>query len=99
MSGARGITRRQTLTLLTLPLVVGCEGSGKACIDSELLGAGERQMRATLAYIEAGNNPAQQCDNCQFFHYDDGACGKCEILNGPVSVNGYCSSWAQAKSV
>lgn len=97
MNGARGITRRQMLSLLTLPLVVGCEGSGKACIDPELLGAGERQMRATLAYVEVGDNPVQQCGNCQFFHHDDGACGACEILDGPVSVNGYCSSWAEAK--
>jgi len=83
---------------MIVPLVAGCDVTSESCIDPELLGAGEREMRATLAYVEVSESPAQQCGNCQFFRHDDGACGECEILAGPVSNSGYCSSWAEAKS-
>jgi hypothetical protein len=97
VSGKGAITRRQAVGWLTLPLIVGCEGAANVCIDRDLLGAGERQMRATLAYVDVSENVTQQCGNCQFFHHDAGKCGECEILDGPVNRAGYCSSWAEAK--
>jgi hypothetical protein len=90
------ITRSALLPLFAVPLLNGCTEKSSVCVDTELLGVGEKQMRRTLEYVESTADATQQCDNCQFFRASGaGNCGECEILGGAVSRQGYCSSWAQ----
>jgi hypothetical protein len=79
-----------------LPLLVGCDkASITACADPQLLSRGEEQMRKTLDYIDASEDPLQLCSGCQFFSAADAhGCGHCEILDGSVSGQGFCTSWA-----
>ena len=93
------VTRRNllrqasALPLVAAPLLGGCADNAATCVDPDLLGAGERQMRETLEYVDVTTIPAQTCANCQFFRAA-GDCGHCEILDGDVAAAGWCSSWA-----
>ena len=92
------ITRSALLPLFVVPLLNGCTEKPSVCVDTELLGVGEKQMRKTLDYVEHTADTTQRCNNCQFFRASGvGDCGECEILGGAVSRQGYCTSWAQAK--
>ena len=92
------IDRRGILLIVGAALLVGCGDNGALCVDPELLGPGERQMRATQAYIDTSGDPAQTCAGCQFFGgADSTGCGHCEILAGTVGAGGWCNAWA-AKS-
>ena len=95
------VTRRNllrqasALPLVAAPLLGGCADNAATCVDPDLLGAGERQMRETLESVDVTTIPAPTCANCQFFHGESGSsCGNCEILSGPVASAGYCTSWA-----
>ena len=95
----RGLLRRGALLpLVSLPLLQACGGAGSsACIDPALLSRGEEQMRKTREYVDVSSIENQHCANCEFFSAADAAgCGHCEILDGPVSEQGHCTSWAQS---
>ena len=97
----RAMTRRQLLQrgallpVVALPVLQGCGEASGLCADPDMLSRGEAQMRKTRDYAEISPFEQQNCASCQFFRsYEDGACGHCEILDGPVSEGGHCSSWA-----
>lgn len=94
------VVRAASLGLITVAgpsSLQGCGGAQAICTDSELLSAGERQMRATREYVNASADNSRQCQNCEFFTEGQAAigCGHCEILNGDVSAAGYCNAWAR----
>jgi hypothetical protein len=102
MTADRALTRRgllrgcALLPLVSLPLLPGCSESAPLCTDPALLSRGEEQMRKTREYVEASSIDKQLCANCEFFSAADGqGCGDCEILDGSVNEQGYCTSWAQ----
>ena len=83
------------LPAVSLPLVQGCSRGEGLCAGPETLSRGEEQMRKTREYVETSSFDQRSCAGCAFFHSDKpGQCGHCEILNGPVSAGGYCTSWA-----
>jgi len=85
------------LPVAGLPFLPGCSRTSSSCVDPALLSRGEEQMRKTRAYVDTSTVANQDCANCQFFSADaDGACGHCEILDGPVSRGGHCTAWAGA---
>jgi hypothetical protein len=95
------LTRRQLLRrgallpVVALPLVQGCDGGAGLCADPDMLSRGEEQMRKAREYTEISPFEQRNCAGCQFFRsYEEDACGHCEILDGPVSEGGYCTSWA-----
>jgi len=103
VTAAGRLTRRELvrrcalLPLVALPVLPGCNRAPSTCVDPALLSRGEEQMRTTRAYVDTSTLAGRQCDNCQFFRADtEGECGHCEIMNGPVSRGGYCTSWAAA---
>lgn len=57
-------------------------------------GASDSAMRAELHYTEAGADPGKRCAACAFFSNLQGACGTCQILNGPANSEGHCDSWS-----
>jgi len=103
MTVDRVLTRRvllhrcALLPLASLPLLQSCNKTGSSrCIDPALLSRGEEQMRKTREYVEASSLKDQHCANCQFFSAADAhGCGHCEILDGAVNGQGYCTSWAR----
>ena len=76
--------------------LLGCGSGAPACADPELLSTSEKALREQLGYGEvAPEGESQHCGSCVFFRAgDEAACGRCEILNGPVSSGGLCSSWS-----
>lgn len=90
------LRRSAILPGLSLGLLSACsDDTANACFDAQYLGAGETQMRKTLEYVDLSAKPATRCANCQFLRKPERAgCGDCEILDGPVSAAGFCTSWA-----
>ena len=90
----------------------GGEGSGSAqsssktasadCTDLSMLSDAEKKQRQSmvksLQYVEESPEENKNCANCQLYQeakYDNG-CGGCQLFPGPVTKNGYCTSWAAA---
>ncbi len=88
------LSRRQALAALGLVLL-GCRREAllpAACTDTTGLSAEQRQVRTTLAYVDSATEPGKDCERCQ--HYvaatQEGSCGGCKLLPGPVHPRGYC---------
>ena len=94
----RGLLRRGALLpLASLPLLQACSKTAPLCADPALLSRGEEQMRKTREYVEASSIEEQHCANCEFFSATEAnGCGHCEILDGSVNGQGYCTSWARS---
>ncbi len=58
---------------------------------------GRSSMRKALEYISPSNLPSKACSGCAFYATTAPNCGKCQLLNGPVSGDAVCSSWAPKK--
>lgn len=84
----------------------GGESEGEATASAEnvscnddLSGLTAEELQAreqVFRYVDRSPNPAEVCDNCQFWQPDQGGavCGGCQLLKGPVHPQGYCISWA-----
>lgn len=80
--------------------------AGASCSDLSGLSEAQRQQRQqmteTLNYVEETPNEEQYCSNCALYTPPEQAetteeqCGGCQLFPGPVSPNGYCTSWAPA---
>lgn len=76
------------------------------CTDLSGLTAQQKKQRSqmvkSLKYIEETENPDQTCSNCALYTPPEKAqtapegCGGCQLFPGPVTENGWCSSWAPA---
>jgi hypothetical protein len=71
-----------------------------ACADPNSLSVAENGLRKDRHYVEESPDPTKTCSGCGFFKLDEGggACGRCEIFQGPANAKGHCDSWA-AKQV
>ncbi len=67
----------------------GCEGG-------ENLSAQDKATRQALNYVDQSPHDGKMCANCRFFKQpaQSSACGGCEIVGGPIKLQGYCNSWA-----
>lgn len=67
------------------------------CDDLSGLSDADVQMRQTLQYVAQSPHPDKKCTGCQLFVPPEGdaPCGGCQIIKGPISPEGYCTSWAQ----
>ena len=94
------LVRACEIPLMSVAVFLGaCGGdqqAGSGCVDPDHLTDAEKSMRASLAYSDKSPDPAKQCRGCTYFTSaaDSAACGTCQILNGPVSVTGHCTSWS-----
>lgn len=70
--------------------------AANACADEDALSVSEASMRKSAHYVERSADPAKMCKSCTFFTPagDGGACGNCQIFNGPANADGHCDSWA-----
>ncbi|MFO8099748.1 MAG: high-potential iron-sulfur protein [Salinibacter sp.] len=72
------------------------------CTDLSMLSDSEKEQRSSqveaLEYVEETPNEEENCANCSLYQEDkyDNGCGGCQLFPGPVTENGYCTSWAPA---
>ncbi|GIV57972.1 MAG: high-potential iron-sulfur protein [Rhodothermaceae bacterium] len=63
---------------------------------SETDRAQSQQMRQSLQYVDESPVEGKMCSNCALWvaPEEGAACGGCTLIKGPISPNGYCTSWA-----
>jgi len=97
---AKIIPRRALLGRVAAALgSVGALGALAACKKAPLvceglpgLTAEELQLRKTLQYADASQQPGKTCTTCTLFvpPKQPDSCGTCKIIHGPVHPNGWC---------
>lgn len=109
MRNSKQYTRRSLLlrgvqlsAASAMPLVLSaCSDGGQTaalCVTSDSLSQGELSLRDSAQYVDVHEDVSRVCAGCSFFKPGgEPACGHCDIFNGQVSSNGYCTSW-NAKS-
>lgn len=67
-----------------------------SCADPSQLTDAENSLRESLQYTNQTADAGKPCKGCAFFRStaDSAQCGTCEILKGPVSAEGHCTSWS-----
>jgi len=70
---------------------------GVSCNDTSGLTTAEIEMRENLKYVDHSANPDEICEGCALYvPAEAGAsCGTCNLLKGPISPHGYCTSWVK----
>ena len=101
--GRRAAAKR-ALTVLGAAVIapsvlVGCggeeEGGALTCTDTTGLEPGQIATRESQSYTDSSPNADQNCANCNFFQAGQaGACGTCQVIQGPIHPDGYCGLWA-----
>jgi hypothetical protein len=92
--------RRRFLSFAAIGGAAVIAGSGAraeetpACYDPAALPLSQKNRRRSLGYVEPSADPQKHCGLCAFFTAGDPGCGKCQLLNGPVSAQAVCSSFA-----
>jgi len=104
--GRRDAARRALVVLgaaaLAPSALAGCggeeeEGGGDlSCTDTSGLNEAQIQTRQGQNYVDSSPNPDQNCANCTFYQApsQEGTCGTCQVIAGPIHPEGYCDLWA-----
>jgi hypothetical protein len=74
-------------------------GSGElTCTDTSGLTDAEKKTRESLKYVDKSPKPDQNCKNCKLYTEpkNEGECGGCTVVAGPIHPKGYCISWQAA---
>jgi hypothetical protein len=68
---------------------------GPKCDDVSGLKPEEIEQRKNLQYTDNTPDPAKNCANCALYiaPQNNAPCGGCNLIKGPVSPNGWCTSW------
>ncbi|MCS7204797.1 MAG: high-potential iron-sulfur protein [Leptospiraceae bacterium] len=68
---------------------------GPICDDVTGLTQEEIEQRKNLQYTDFTPDPSKLCENCALYVLPEGnsPCGKCNLIKGPVSPKGWCTSW------
>jgi hypothetical protein len=91
--------RREILQVFAFAaLAPACKKAHAAftCTDTSGLSFDETTARTTLAYADGAADPKRTCVRCTQWipAKEDGTCGGCKVLKGPVHPNGTCKSFA-----
>lgn len=80
--------------------LAGCQRRSAApvCGAPDQLNDEQMSLRTSLRYTESAPGP-ETCSACAFFKaQENGACGNCELLKGPVNPQGHCVSWSRKEA-
>ncbi len=68
---------------------------GPKCDDVTGLKPEDIEQRKNLQYVDNSPEPSKLCSNCALYiPAEAGApCGGCNLIKGPISPNGWCTSW------
>lgn len=71
------------------------KAQGPKCDDVTGLTPEEIEQRKNLQYTDNSPDPNKLCQNCALYVLPEGnsPCGKCNLIKGPVSPMGWCTSW------
>ncbi len=63
-----------------------------SCVDAPGLPQDAAQIRSSLGYVEPSPIAEKRCENCRQYAapQEEGACGTCAVIKGPIHPNGYC---------
>jgi hypothetical protein len=73
------------------------EGAGElTCTDTSGLSQAQLQTRQSQNYVDESPNPNEKCSNCRFYQApaQQGTCGTCQVIAGPIHPDGYCNLYA-----
>jgi hypothetical protein len=102
---ATRLTRRDVLTgsvglvVLGTPLLAACDKALPiSCTSVDSLKTDERATRESLEYVDISPKRDKNCENCRQWipPGEDGACGSCKVMKGPVHPRGHCRVYAPA---
>lgn len=67
------------------------------CDDVSGLKPDEIKHRQSLKYTDKSPEAGKNCKNCALFVAPKGnaPCGGCTLVKGPISPNGWCTSWVK----
>jgi hypothetical protein len=67
------------------------------CNDVSQLSATARQTRETFQYETRSSDPQKHCKACNFWQepVEEGICGTCTLVKGPIHPLGSCISWVE----
>src|SRR5690242_2170069 len=67
-----------------------------SCNGYDALTTQQLSAREALRYVDAAPTAAQHCANCRFVQLNaaNEPCVGCQVVPGPISPGGWCSSWA-----
>ena len=77
----------------------GDKGGGElTCTDTSGLTDAEKKTRESLKYVDKSPKPDKNCLNCKLYTQpkEEGGCGGCTVVAGPIHPKGYCISWQAA---
>lgn len=84
-------------------LLAGCSKKGSdapfACTETAGMEPDAVQARTVVGYTDAAPDLEKTCGGCQQYVAapNDGACGSCKVVKGPIHPNGWCKAFT-AKS-
>jgi hypothetical protein len=82
-----------------LPVAGGCGKSDPvSCASEEGLAPPEKEQRASMAYVDVSPDRTRACEDCQQWvpAEEDGACGGCKVMKGPIHPKGSCKVFTRA---
>jgi len=85
-----------------LPLLWACgradeTSAGVYCEDTSTLNTSEKSLRTSMQYVDRSphGEDNKSCSTCQFFSApENGGCGRCDPVKGPINPDGYCNIWS-----
>ena len=100
MSTARSLSpvARRVVLQRGLGLVAGSAVAW--LMPAAVCGQGVRLAKAAVSYVDVGNVPGKDCDDCTQFvpGADANAVGTCRIVDGPISPHGHCIAFTPKAS-
>lgn len=76
----------------------GANDEALNCMHTDGLAPAQVTVRESLKYTDATDNPDQDCTNCaHWMPAENGACGGCRVVPGPIHPDGWCTIWVAAK--
>lgn len=75
----------------------GDAASALNCDDPAALNDVDAGTRSALGYIEQSVTEGRDCTNCAQYVVaeEDGGCGTCKVVPGPINPAGWCSVWVE----
>lgn len=70
-----------------------------SCTDTSGLSDSDIKTRKSLNYVDKSEKEGENCANCRLYEKpkNEGECGGCSVVPGPIHPDGWCSSWQKMK--
>jgi hypothetical protein len=80
---------RYTSLIAAFPLFASAARADLSCVKSE-----SESLRLSMLYQDPAKDPEASCHTCGYFKADEeGGCGNCILMSGPVSKTAHCEGW------